>query len=58
MSSVVGVDYQQLLDDGLVSTENVECSTIIRKKDSSVKAKSAGYEVRENIILPCGSVNQ
>ena len=39
------VDFQQLLDDGLVATENVECSTIIKKKDSAIKAKSAGYEV-------------
>jgi len=40
------IDFQQLLDDGLVATENVECGTIIKKKDSAVKAKSAGYEVK------------
>ncbi len=49
----MSIDYQKLLEVSLVSTENVECSTIIKKKDHSIKAKSAGYEVHLKYDFLC-----
>lgn len=49
------IDFEQLLHEGLVATENVECSTIIKKKDCSIKAKSTGYQVRG---LYCGTIGR
>lgn len=36
---------QTLLHDSLIATGHVECSTIIKKKNGSVKASSIGFEV-------------
>ena len=44
------IDLQQLLYDGLVATGNVDCSAIISKKDSIVRATSAGYRVSLLVI--------
>ena len=38
-------NLQSLLQECLIATGHVECSTIIKRKDGSVKASSVGYEV-------------
>ena len=38
-------NFQGLLHDSLLATGHVECCTIIGRRDGTVKANSAGYEV-------------
>ncbi len=40
-----GAVFQSLLHDSLLATAHVESCALFRKKDGSVKAASAGYQV-------------
>ena len=42
---VIMNNLQHLLYDALVSTGNVECCVIVKRKDCVVKASSLGYQV-------------
>lgn len=45
MNSSDQVVLQSLLHDSLLATGHVESCALFRKKDGTVKASSAGYEV-------------
>ena len=45
MNSGGGAVFQSLLHDSLLATAHVESCALFRKKDGSVKAASAGYQV-------------
>lgn len=45
------VVLQLLLHDSLLATGHVESCALFRKKDGTVKAASAGYEVRVHMKL-------
>ena len=42
---------QNLIHESLVATGHVECAAIIRRKDSSIRATSVGYTVRD-VLAP------
>ena len=43
---------QNLIHESLVATGHVECAAIIRRKDSSIRATSVGYTVRDDVLAP------
>ena len=45
MNSGGSAVFQSLLHDSLLATAHVESCALFRKKDGSVKAASAGYQV-------------
>jgi hypothetical protein len=51
MNSGSGAVFQSLLHDSLLATAHVESCALFRKKDDSVKAASAGYQVWK--LLAC-----